>query len=67
MHHVRKLKDLKGKSDLGEEHDRTAAQNAGGLLEMSCKDRPRPTDQTELISGEPDTLRGVRPVWEAAP
>ena len=29
---------------------------------MSCKDRPRPTDQTELISGEPDTGRLVSPV-----
>ena len=29
---------------------------------MSCKNRPRPKNQTELISGEPDTGRLVSPV-----
>lgn len=49
MHHVRKLKDLKGKSDWEKKMIARRQKNFGCLLKVSCKNRPRSKNQTELL------------------
>lgn len=61
MHHVRKLKDLKGKSDW--EKKMIARRRKTLAVCSKCHAKIDPLkNQTELISGEPDTGRLVSPV-----
>ena len=62
MHHVRKLKDLKGKSDWEKKMIARRRKTLAVCSKCHAKNRPRPKNQTELISGEPDTGRLVSPV-----
>ena len=63
MHHVRKLKDLKGKSDWEKRMIARRRKTLAVCSKCHAKIDPDRRIKTELISGEPDTRRLVSPVW----
>lgn len=62
MHHVRKLKDLKGKSDWEKRMIARRRKTLAVCSKCHSKIDPDRRIKTELISGEPDTGRLVSPV-----
>ena len=62
MHHVRKLKDLKGKSDWEKRMIARRRKTLAVCSKCHAKIDPDRRIKTELISGEPDTGRLVSPV-----
>ena len=64
MHHVRTLKSLKGR-DIFEQKMLKMRENLWLSALTALNSYTKPKNQGD--SWKPDTLRGVRPVWEAAP
>lgn len=67
MHHVRKLKDLKGKSDWEKRMIARRRKTLAVCSKCHSKIDPDRRIKTELISGEPDTGRLVSPVRGRVP
>jgi group II intron reverse transcriptase/maturase len=66
MHHVRKLKDLKGNTPL-EKRMITRKRKTIALCGKCNKCNSPKNEMTDIISGKPDTRERVSPVWRQVP